>query len=185
VAPPAVNALSWGRFALVALVALVVQVAILDQIELIGAHPDVMIVLVGAAGAIGGPVRGAMLGFVLGLVADLVLPTPYGLSSLTFVLVGFAAGLVRSLPGDRDGRSAQAVTTVAAAALGTMLYAAIGELVGQSGMLSREAVFAMLIVTLGAIVIAVPADAAIRWVLSGADRAVSGHSMPAGGSATR
>lgn len=179
------TALSWSRVALLALVALLLQVSVLDQVAVLGAHTDCFIVLVGAAGATGGSVRGAMIGFVLGLVADLTLPTPFGLSSLAFVLVGFGAGLIRSLPGDRDGRGAQAVTCIGAAAVGTLLYAALGQLVGQSGMLAREAVYAMLVVTVGALVFSLPAVRAMRWVLAAADRSASEHAMPAGGSATR
>jgi len=175
--------LSWARLATVAVVALIVQVAVLDQVVVLGAHPDLMIVLVGAAGAVGSPSRGAMIGFVLGLVADLVLPTPYGLSSLTFVLIGFTAGLVHTLPGDREGRSVQCVTSIAAAAAGTLLYAVIGALVGQSGFLGRNLADALLVVTAGAIVMAFPAVAAMHWTLKDADRAASGHAIPAGGSA--
>jgi rod shape-determining protein MreD len=176
---------SWARLALIALIAFVVQVAVLDQIVVLGAHPDVMIVLVGAAGVVGGPVAGGTVGFILGLVADLAQPTPYGLSSLTFVLVGFAVGLIRTLPGDRDGRSAQVAATVAAAAVGTIVYAVIGQLVGQSGFLGRQAADAMLVVTLGAIVLAPPGVAAMRWVLLHAERSAGSHAVPAGGSASR
>jgi rod shape-determining protein MreD len=175
----------WGRVALVALVALLAQVGVLDQIVVLGAHPDVMVVLAGAAGAVGGPSRGAMIGFVLGLVADLVVPTTYGLSSLTFVLVGFAAGLVRSLPGDRDGRSVQVATCVAASAVGTLLYALLGALLGQSVSLGQQVVYATLVVTVGAVVLGVVASGVMRWALRGADRGEPAHPVPSGGSATR
>jgi rod shape-determining protein MreD len=177
--------LSWARFAGIAVVALIVQVAVLDQIVVLGAHPDLMITLVGAAGVIAGSARGASMAFVLGLFADLVLPTPYGLSSLTFVLVGFGAGLVRSLPGNRDGRSTEWATSVAAAAVGTLLYAVIGALVGQQGFLGRDAVYAVLVVALGAVVLAVPAVMVMRWIVRGGERAASGFAVPTGGSATR
>jgi cell shape-determining protein MreD len=143
-----------------------------------------MILLAAAAGAVCGSARGATIGFVLGLLADLVLPTLFGLSSLTFVFVGFGAGLVRSLPGDRDGRSMQVATSILAGAVGTLLYVLLGALVGQSGLLDREAIYAVLVVTVGAVVLAYPAVAAMRWVMRGADRAVSGHAVPSGGSAT-
>jgi len=176
---------AWGRLVVVAIVALIAQVGVLDQITVLGAHADVMVVLAGAAGAIAGPSRGAMIGFVLGLVADLVVPTTYGLSSLTFVLVGFAAGLVRSLPGDRDGRSIQLATCIAAAAVGTFVYALLGALLGQSIALDRQVVVVALVVTLGSVVLGAPAVETVRWALSGADRAEAAHPVPSGGSATR
>lgn len=175
----------WLRLAVVAVVALVVQVAVLDQIVVLAAHPDVMILLAGAAGAVCGPARGATIGFVLGLVADLVVPTPYGLSPLTFVLVGFGAGLVRSLPGDRDGRSMQVATCLLSGAAGTLCYAVLAALLGQPGMLDRQVVFSVLVVTVAAVLLAFPAVGALHWVARGADRGVAGHPIPSGGSATR
>jgi rod shape-determining protein MreD len=175
----------WARLALVVLTALLFQVAVLDQIVVLGAHPDVMIVLAGAAGAVCGSSRGAVIGFVLGLAADLVLPTLFGLSVLDFVLVGFGAGLVRSLPGDRDGRSMQVATCLLAAALGTILYAILGDIAGQPGMLERQTIVTTLVVTLGAIVLAVPAIGALRWVVRGADRVAVGRAVPSAGSAAR
>lgn len=179
------NLRSWGRLAAVAVLALVVQVAILDQIVLHGAHPDVFVLLAAAAGAVAGSQRGAMIGFVIGLVADAVLPSPYGLSALTFVLVAFAAGLVRNLPGDRDTRGLQVATCVAGGAGGTVCFEALGDLLGQPGMLDRQGAVVVLVVTAGALVLAIPAVEALRFVMRGADRAATGHGIPSGGSATR
>jgi len=180
-----VNLRSWSRLGAVALLALVVQVAVLDQLVVHGAHPEVLVLLAAAAGAVAGSQRGAMIGFVIGLVADLVLPTPYGLSALTYVLVAFAAGGVRSLPGDRDGRSLQVATCIAGAAGGTLCFAVLGDLLGQPGMLDRQGAVVVLVVTVGALVLAFPSVAALRWVVRGADRSVTGHAIPSGGSATR
>ncbi len=179
------NLRSWTRLALVALVALVAQVSVLDQVVVHGAHPDVLVLLAAAGGAVAGSQRGAMIGFVIGLVADLVLPTPYGLSALTFVLVGFAAGAVRALPGERSSRGLQVATCVAGGAAGTVFFEALGDLLGQPGMLDRQGAVVMLVVTVGALVLAAPAVEALRWVVSGADRSVTGHAVPSGGSATR
>ncbi|HVC24702.1 MAG TPA: rod shape-determining protein MreD [Acidimicrobiales bacterium] len=184
-AATAVNLASWSRLALVALVGLVLQVAVFDQIVVHGAHPDVLVLLAAAAGAVAGSARGATIGFVVGLVADLVLPTPYGLSALAFVLVGFAAGLVRTLPGDRDGRGVQVATCVAGGTAGTLLYAVLGDLLGQPGMLDRQGAVVVLVVTAGAFVLAAPCVGSLRWVMGAADRTLEGHPMPSGGSATR
>ena len=58
-----------------------------------GVHPDIMILLPIVAGIVGGPGRGASMGFGAGLVADLFLPTPFGLSALVGCLIGFAVGV--------------------------------------------------------------------------------------------
>ncbi len=176
---------SSARFALVALLALVVQVGVLDQIVVLGAHPDVMIVLAASAGLVLGAERGATLGFFLGLVADLVLPSPYGLSALAYVFIAFGAGLLRQLPGDRDTRGVQAAACVAVSALGTVLYALLGGLIGQSGMLSGQLVYVTLVVTLGSVVLAVPSLATMRWVQRATERGEATYPVPSGGSAAR
>ncbi len=84
---------NWARLALVVAAGLILQVSVLDQITVLGAHPDVMILIAAAAGMAAGPQRGAIAGFVAGLAADLVINLPYGLSALTFVLLGFGTGL--------------------------------------------------------------------------------------------
>lgn len=184
-AAAAVTVGHWARLLLVVVTAVLFQVAVLDQIVVLGAHPDVMVVLAGAAGAVCGSSRGAVIGFALGLAADLVLPTLFGLSALAFVLVAFGAGLVRSLPGDRDGRAMQVATCLLAGALGTIGYAVLGDVAGQPGMLGRQTIVTTLVVTLGAIVLALPAIGAIRWVVKGSDRVAVGRAVPSAGSAAR
>lgn len=85
-----------GRSALVLLTALLLQVAVMADLPVFDAVGDLMLVLVIGAGLVGGPDRGATIGFAAGLVYDLLLDTPFGLSALTYVVAGFAAGWVAS-----------------------------------------------------------------------------------------
>ena len=95
--------LNWSRLAAVIVFGLVIQVALLNQIVVWGAHPDLLVLFPVAAGLVQGPQRGAIVGFIAGLAADLVVQLPFGLSPLTFVLAGFAAGLL--------GKATAAVTS--------------------------------------------------------------------------
>ena len=81
--------------------------ASLNEIVVGGAHPDLFLLLAISAGLAAGPQRGAVMAFALGLVADLFVQTPYGLSSLCYVLVAFAIGLGgrASRPGGRRSAS--------------------------------------------------------------------------------
>lgn len=176
------NAVTWARFALVVLVALVLQVGVLDEVVVLGAHPDVMVLLPIAAGLVAGPSRGAAVGFVTGLVADLVVQLPFGLSALAFVLVGFVAGLLAALPFGRDMPGTAATTLATLGAFGTALYALIGAIVGQPGMLSTQSVRAIVVVLLGGLVLALPVMRAMRWTFDPASGA-SGFTVPSGGSA--
>ena len=79
---------------------------------------------------------GSVVGFVAGAVADLFLPTPFGLSALTFSLVGFAVGSVQ------EGLLRAAwwitpVTVFVSSAVGVILFAFIGAVVGNQDNQSR------------------------------------------------
>jgi rod shape-determining protein MreD len=177
-----VTATNWARLVPLVLVGLVFQVAVLNDVTLFGAHPDVMILLAAGAGMAAGPQRGAVAGFVAGLAADLVVNLPYGLSPLTFVLVGFGTGMLRANLASREVGSTQVAACVAAAALGTLGYALLGAITGRSGMLGLVTVYAVLVVALGALVLSWPLLRGMRWVFAGS-RARYGLAVPRGGSA--
>lgn len=182
--PTAMTTTSWARLVLVLIAALVVQVAVVDQVTVLGAHADLMVLLAAAAGLLAGPERGGLVGFLVGLVADLVVTTPYGLSSLTFVLVGFGFGLLRLAPSARETRTVQVAACVVAGAAGTLLFGLLGALVGQAGMVGRAALDAVVVVTVGSLLLAWPALWAMGWALGRPDRAASAYGVPSGGSAT-
>lgn len=176
------SAAHWARLVLVVVVALAAQVAVLDNITLLGAHPDVLVVLAAAAGMAQGPGRGAIAGFILGVAADLVVNLLFGISALTFTLIGFGTGLLRPTLVARDVDGPQVVACIGGAATGTILYAIIGSIAGTHGLIGVATAEALLSVTLGAVVLAYPALVVMRWVFSGS-RAELGVSVPSGGSA--
>ena len=172
---------SWVRFAAVGLLALVLQVGVLDQIVIAATHADLMLVLAVAAGVVLGPQQGATVAFFLGLLADCVVELPFGLSSLTYVLVAFSMGLASGVAAGRDRASADHALCIVGAAAGTLLYALLGALLGQPGMLGAQTAVTVLIVTVGAAILGVPAIWSARWAAAGSDRHVL--AVPPGGSA--
>ena len=82
-----------ARITLVVGLFVTVQQTLMLDLRVGGVHPDVMILLPVVAGIIGGPGRGASMGFGAGLVADLFLPTAFGLSALVGCLIGFGVGV--------------------------------------------------------------------------------------------
>ena len=103
---------TWGRLGIIVLAAVLVQVGVLNQIVIGGAHPDVFLLLAISAGLVAGPQRGAVMGFTLGLVADVFVQTPYGLSSLCYVLVAFAVGLAAGMVAARPTFGFQAAAAL-------------------------------------------------------------------------
>ena len=83
-----------------------------------------------AAGLAAGPERGAVVGFAAGLAFDLLLQTPFGLSALTYALVGYLVGRLQ----DSVLRAAwwiPVATAAAASAVGVILFAVLGTVVGE------------------------------------------------------
>ncbi|MFG2698680.1 rod shape-determining protein MreD [Kitasatospora sp. NPDC048407] len=114
--------------------ALVVQVSILGRLQLPGATPDLLMLVVVGLGLVYGPTGGCLAGFFAGLLADLAPPSDHavGRYALVLCLVGYGAGLFRPENGrQRSALSAIGVVAVAAV-VSTLLYATVGALVGDT-----------------------------------------------------
>jgi rod shape-determining protein MreD len=168
-----------ARCTLVVAVVVVVQHTLLDSLRVSGAHPDIMLLLPMAGGYTAGPERGAGFGFVAGLVADLFLPTTYGLSALVGCLLGFAtgvatSGLVRSswwLP---------PIVAAAATAAGMGGYAILGGVLGDSSMLRDYLAPALVVGVPSAAVLVYPVLRMVAWALPAPG---PGYNAAAGGGA--
>src|ERR1700722_17120255 len=166
-----------ARSTIVIAVALVVQHTLLDSVRVGGAHPDLMLLLPVAAGYAAGPDRGAVFGFISGLVADLFLPTPYGLSALVGCLLGYGTGLAtRGLV--RSSWWLPPVVAAAATAAGMGAYAILGAVLGDPGMLKIYLAPALVIATPAAALRALPAP---RFVAGPVPAPGPSHGSAAGG----
>src|SRR5471032_896327 len=93
-----------------------------------------------------GPDRGAGFGFAAGVLADLFLPTTFGLSALVFCLVGYTTalatrGLVRSswwLP---------PIVAAGVTSVGLAAYAILGAVLGEPGVLTTSLAPALVVAT--------------------------------------
>ncbi len=176
---------AWARFAVVLIVAAVVQVGLLNSVQVAGAHPDVFLLIAVVAGLLRGPQKGATMGFFTGLVADLFVATPYGLSSFCFVLVAFSVGLAAGLPGGRAPYSFRVMTAVLGGIGGTLLFAGLETLIGQPHPDVRQLAAICGVVALGNAVLVVPTVAIVQRAVpsGGASQreaaALSGGSSPA------
>lgn len=111
--------------------ALLLQVSLFDRLPLPGAHPDLLLVTVVAAGFVAGPVGGALTGFAAGLLADLAPPADHtaGRLALVLLLVGYGAGLIEDAP----RRSVLTpIAVVAGSAIGSgLLLAVVGAVLAD------------------------------------------------------
>src|SRR3954465_14351905 len=78
------------------LLLVVLQVALFPHLRLLGAVPDLGLLLAVAIAFRDGPEAGLVVGFFAGLAFDLFLETPTGLSALAYALTAYAVGLLQS-----------------------------------------------------------------------------------------
>jgi rod shape-determining protein MreD len=150
------------RLGLVVILVLTVQTTWLAELRPFGAPGDLLLLLAIAAGMAGGPVRGATVGFVAGMAMDLVLLTPFGLSALTYLAVGYAVGTIH------DGvlRSAPWIPVVVAflaSIAGVVFFVVLGQLVGQQFRLPELTRVVAVTAVLNAVLV-VPALFLTGWI---------------------
>jgi len=156
-----------GRFVLVVLLFEVVQQTVVLDLRVGSVHADVMVLLPILAGVIGGPSRGAAMGFGAGLVADLFLPTPYGLSALVGSLVGFGSG-VATLMLNRSAWWLPPLAALGGSAVYELIYASLGSVLGQPQMLHVDLFRIVVVVSVTNAVLALPAMRIVAWAMPAA-----------------
>lgn len=142
--------------------AVMLHTAVLPQFRIAGVAPDLLLLLGIAAGIAAGPDRGALIGFIAGLLADCFLQTPFGLSALTYSLVGYAVGAFQTTI-LHAALWIPVLTAVVASAAGVILFAVVGAVVGESHLLSGRLLHVVLVVALvnGLLILLVARP--IRW----------------------
>jgi rod shape-determining protein MreD len=153
-----------ARSTIVVFVVLVVQHTLVDFVRLKGAHPDLMLLLPVAAGYVGGPERGAWFGFITGLLADLFLPTTFGLSALVGCLLGYSVGLATSGL-VRTSWWLPPVVSAAATTASMFAYAILGALLGQSQQLKVFLPPALVVGVPAAAIVAIPLFSFVGWAV--------------------
>ncbi|WP_344356349.1 rod shape-determining protein MreD [Streptomyces gobitricini] len=115
-------------------VALVVQVSILARLQLPGAVPDLLLLVVVALALVYGHVSGALIGFGAGLLVDLAPPADHAVGRYALVLcvIGYLVGLAKPENGQLRSATGPMAIVVAAAVGSTLLYAGVGALVGDN-----------------------------------------------------
>lgn len=149
------------RIVLLLVVAIVAQTTVVADLRVDGVAPDLMLLLALCAGLLGGPRQGVLVGFAAGLLADVFLiDTPFGLSALTFCLVGYVAGVLRAtvLP---HGRAVVPVVVLAGTAAGVLGFVGIGDIVGQHQLLAGGRAWLIRVVVIESVanaILSVPAS---------------------------
>jgi rod shape-determining protein MreD len=114
------------------LLAAVLDSVVLAPLDLPGAAPSLLILVVASWSLVVGPAAGAVTGFAAGLAADVLPPADHllGRYALVLCIAGYLAGLLREEARDSVPVALLAVTF--AVAVGTVLYAGSGIVFGDS-----------------------------------------------------
>lgn len=166
------------RTLVVIALALLAQSTLVLEIRVDGLAPDVMVLLPIAAGIAGGPLEGSVVGFVSGMAADLLLPTPFGLSALVGTVVGYCVGAIAISSGGlvREVRGLPTAVALTASAVSVMLYAVLGAVLGESQFLHVDLVVAVVVVSVVNAVLAGPSVRVMRWAFRPAtERSTAGQ----------
>jgi len=89
----------WKRsalFALLTITGLAIETSVLGSTTLLGARPELLLLVTIVLAMSEGPSVGMSAGFVMGLATDIFLSRPQGLTALTFMLAGYAVGRIRA-----------------------------------------------------------------------------------------
>ncbi|MFJ8475781.1 rod shape-determining protein MreD [Kitasatospora sp. NPDC094011] len=116
------------------LLGLILQVSVFGRLQLPGATPDILLLVVVGLAMVYGPSGGCLVGFSAGLLADLAPPSDHAIGryALVLCLMGYAAGLLRPDHGRQRSVSSALLVVGAAAIASTLLYAMVGALVGDT-----------------------------------------------------
>ncbi|GAA2661426.1 rod shape-determining protein MreD [Streptomyces lunalinharesii] len=115
-------------------VALIIQVSILARLQLPGAVPDLLMLVVVGLALVYGHVGGSLIGFGAGLLADLAPPADHAIGRYALVLcvIGYVAGLTKPDNGQHRSATLPLVVVIGAAVGSTLMYAGVGSLVGDT-----------------------------------------------------
>ncbi len=147
------------------LAAVVVHTAVSPNLRFFGVALDVLLVLSIAAGIAGGAERGAAIGFTCGLLADCFLQTPFGLSALTYALVGYGVGVFQT--GVLHSSWWIPAITAAVSSIGAVvIFVGLGVVVGQDQLLSTRLITVAAVLALLHAVAAPLTVRLVRWSLA-------------------
>ena len=148
------------------MVALLLQLTIFVEVRVVGVAPELPALIAVLAGLLGGAQRGPVIAFGAGLMWDVYLPTPLGLAAVSFALIAFGLGRITE---DlfHDTRIQTGMLVFAGTAASVTVYAVLGEVIGQRGLLDDNLLTIVLVSSALNAVLSLAAAPAMRWALWG------------------
>jgi rod shape-determining protein MreD len=159
--------LSVGAFVRVGallLLAVVLQLSALSQLDLFGGSPDLVVLVVAAVAYYAGSVPGSATGFSAGLLLDLLSGTTMGASSLVLTAVGYWVGRFREVRDPSHGLLPVVVGTLATAGW-VIAFAAVALMLDIGARVSPLVLRDMIVTVLLNALLALPVFTGCRKLL--------------------
>ncbi|MGH8982337.1 MAG: rod shape-determining protein MreD [Acidimicrobiia bacterium] len=156
------------RLLLLLLTTVVLQATLFPDLRFFDVAPDLGLVATIAVACRIGPERGAVYGFASGLAIDLFLQTPFGLSALSFAVVGYGAGIVQGGM-SRDVRFAAPLFGGIGGLVGGFFFVTVAALAGEDQVMALRTVYVVLLAGVYDAVVACVLFPAARWATRGAE----------------
>jgi rod shape-determining protein MreD len=150
------------RWAGVLIAAVALQVALGEQLSIVGVHPELLLLVAVCAGTESGPGRGAVIGFVAGAAMDLFSAGYFGVTAISFAVAAYAAGSVTDAV-VRPARWISVGIVAGASAVGVLAYAALSEILGGHTLGDPRLGVIVGIVSVVNGALALPGSAVARW----------------------
>lgn len=114
--------------------ALILQVSVLARLQLPGAVPDLLLLVVLGLALVHGHTAGALSGFFAGLLSDVAPPADHavGRYALVLCIVGYAVGLAKHEAGQPRSATLPMIAVAGSAVGSTFLYWGVGALTGDT-----------------------------------------------------
>lgn len=165
--------LSRLRLALLVLAVVVLQTTIFSAgLRVFGVMPDLGLVLTVAVAYYVGAERGAAFGFLTGLAVDLFLSTPLGLSALSFALVGYGIGGLKTGI-VRPSRWVVPLMGGLGGLAGGVLFVGVGALAGEDQLLALSSVRVVMVASAYDALLAFAVFPIARWATQAPPREVA------------
>jgi rod shape-determining protein MreD len=152
------------RLALLALCTAIVELSFTAQTSVLGATPDLAVLVVMSLGLLGGSATGAVCGFSIGILIDTLMLETLGATALTLIAVGYVAGRYR----ETVGHPTRGVTALLGGGLtlsAALCFAFIQLMLGVGATVSPLVVRDIVVASVLGAVFAVPVHALIRRLL--------------------
>lgn len=154
------------RLAILAVLLVLVQTAMFSQLQLFGASPDLVPLVVASVGLLAGTTAGATMGFGAGLLIDFALLQTLGISSLVYVMVGHYAGRLSEASRDPSQTGLPLLAGALATAVAMVVFSTMQFLLGVEAAISFELVRQILSTILINTLLALPVHALVRRMLA-------------------